>query len=135
MQYTSAVTIESRHVDALGHLNHVSALELLEYARDGWYAAANLWEGRDWSGAETLQTLVLNVNFNYRLECFQDEAITIVTAPVSRGNKSFIVSQEIIKLDGRVAIDGSATSLVRDAARGETIPVPGCLARYLPPRG
>ena len=118
MEYTSISRVESKHVDELGHLNHVYALELLEYARDDWYAAAGLWDGRSWSGAETLQTLVLNVNFNYRLECFLGETLKIVTAPLSRGSKSFVLKQEIIKPDGRVAIDGSATSLVRDAALG-----------------
>ena len=134
MEYISPTTIEAKYVDALGHLNHVSALELLEYARDDWFAAANLWDGRIWSGAETLQTLVLNVNFNYRLECFLDEAVRIVTSPVSRGHKSFVLKQEVIKPDGRIAIDGTATSLIRDAALGETIAVPDCLARFLLPR-
>ena len=132
MDYSSITKVESRHVDDLGHLNHVYALEIVEYARDDWYAAANLWEGRCWSGAETLQTLVLNVNFNYRLECFLDEELKIVTSPLRRGTKSFVLAQKIIKPDGRVAIDGTATSLVRDSALGETIPVPECLARYFP---
>ena len=132
MQYTTTSKVESKHVDDLGHLNHVFALQLLEYARDDWYAAANLWEGREWSGAENLQTLVLNVNFNYRLECFLGEELKIVTSPLERGTKSFVLKQEIYRPDGRLAIDGTATSLVRDAARGETIPVPECLARYLP---
>lgn len=132
MEYTSIGRVEAKHVDDLGHLNHVYALELLEYARDDWYAAADLWDGRKWSGAESLQTLVLNVNFNYRLECFLDEELKIVTSPHSRGTKSFVLKQEIIKPDGRVAIDGTATSLVRDAALGKTIPVPECLARYFP---
>lgn len=134
MQFTSNVTVLAKHVDDLGHLNHVFALEILEYARDDWYAAANLWEGRTWSGAENLQTLVLNVNFNYRLECFLDEELKVVTMPMQRGTKSFVLAQEIIKSDGSVAIDGTATSLVRDSAQGITIPVPECLARYLPER-
>ena len=36
------------------------------------------------------QTLVLNVNFNYRLECFLDEELKVVTSPLRRGNKSFV---------------------------------------------
>ena len=134
MKFTSETKVLARQVDDLGHLNHVYALEILETARDDWYAAANLWQGRSWSGAETLQTLVLNVNFNYRLECFLDEDLKVVTSPQRRGRKSFVLAQEIIKADGRVAIDGTATSIVRDAAQGVTVPVPECLARYLPER-
>ena len=134
MQFTSHVTVLAKHVDDLGHLNHVFALEILEYARDDWYAAADLWEGRSWTGAENLQTLVLNVNFNYRQECFLNEGLKVVTSPLHRGTKSFVLIQEIIKPDGQIAIDGSATSIVRDSALGQTIPVPDCLARYLSER-
>ena len=134
MQFASITRVQSKHVDELGHLNHVFALEILEYARDDWYAEAGLWDGRPWSGDETLQTLVLNINANYRLECFLDEELKVLTSPLQRGTKSFMLAQEIIKPDGRVAIDGTATSIVRDAAQQATIPVPECLARYLPSR-
>ena len=106
MEFVSATRVRPEHVDDLGLLNHVFALQLLEYARDDWYAEAGLWDGRPWSGDENLATLVLNVNFNYRLECFLDEELKIKTSPLARGTKSFSLAQEIIKPDGRVAIDG-----------------------------
>ena len=134
MQFVSTATVGQTHVDDLGHLNHAFALQILEYARDDWYAEAGLWQGRRWSGAENLGTLVLNINFNYRLECFLDEALKIKTAPVERGRKSFTLVQEIIKVDGRIAIDGSVTSLIMDMQAHQTLPVPESLARYLPER-
>ena len=134
MEFTSIARVQSAHVDELGHLNHVYALEILEYARDDWFAEAGLWEGRRWSGDENLATLVLNVNYNYRLECFLDETLKIVTAPVERGSKSFILAQQIVKPDGRVAIDGTTTSLIMDMESHLTLPVPECLGRYLPAR-
>ncbi len=72
---------------------------------------------------------------NYRLECFLDEALEIITRPLQRGNKSFTLAQEIIKPDGRIAIDGSVTSLIMDMERHQTLPLPECLARYFPLRG
>jgi len=134
MESVSSVRVAPAQVDDLGHLNHVFALQILEYARDDWYAEAGLWEGRPWSGAENLATLVLNINFNYRLECFLDEALQITTRPVERGSKSFTLSQQVIKSDGGVAIDGTATSLVMDMEQHRSVPVPECLARYLPAR-
>ncbi len=134
MEFVSVVKVAPAHVDELGHLNHVFALQILEYARDDWYAEAGLWEGRSWSRAEILATLVLNVNFNYRLECFLDEELKLITTPVDRGGKSFILAQRIVKPDGGVAIDGTATSLVMDMEQHCTLPVPECLARYLPTR-
>jgi thioesterase-3 len=134
MEFVSNVRVAPAQVDDLGHLNHVFALQILEYARDDWYAEAGLWEGCSWSGAENLATLVLNINFNYRLECFLDEELKIVTRPVERGSKSFTLSQQVIKPDGGVAIEGTATSLVMDMEQHRSIQVPECLARYLPAR-
>jgi len=134
MEFVSSIKVTPAQVDDLGHLNHVFALQILEYARDDWYAEAGLWQGRRWSGAENLATLVLNINFNYRAECFLDEALKIVTRPVQRGNKSFVLAQQIVKADGVVAIEGTATSLVMDMEEHRSLPVPECLARYLQAR-
>lgn len=46
------------------------AIQILEYARDDCYQKAGLWNGRSWTQIETLVGIVLNINFNYRLECF-----------------------------------------------------------------
>lgn len=134
VEFVSSVKVTPAQVDDLGHLNHVFALQILENARDDWYAEAGLWEGRPWSGAENLATLVLNINFNYRQECFLDEALKIVTRPVEHGSKSFTLAQQIVKPDGGVAIEGAATSLVMDMEQHRSVPVPECLARYLPAR-
>ena len=134
MEVVSQRVVESGHVDELGHMNHVAAVEILQYARDDWYRQAGLWQGHPWSGDENLGTLVLNLDVNYRLECFLDEAIRVVTRPLYRGSKSYTLAQEILKADGRVAIDAEVTSLVMDMAAHETLPVPECLARYLSPR-
>ena len=134
METISNVIVQSAQVDELGHLNHVAAVDILQYARDDWYQQAGLWGGRPWSGDENLGTLVLNINVNYRLECFLDEEIRVVTRPLYRGSKSYTLAQEIRKADDRVAIDATVTSLVMDMAAHETLPVPECMARYLPPR-
>ena len=134
MEHVSRVTLLPRHVDELGHLNHVAAVEILQYARDDWYQAAGLWQGRAWSGDERLGTLVLNLDVNYRRECFVDEQVDVITRPLERGSKSYLLAQEIVKADGAVAIDARVTSLVMDMQNRETLPVPESLARYLPPR-
>ena len=134
MEFVSSAKVTPAQVDDLGHLNHVFALQLLEYARDDWYADAELWEGRRWSGAENLATLVLIVNVNYREEWVLDEDIKIITRPLERGSKSFTLAQQIVKPDGAIAIEGTVTSLVMDMEQHRTLPVPECLARYLPAR-
>lgn len=134
MEFVTSTKVTAEQVDDLGHLNHVFALQLLEYARDDWYADAGLWEGRRWSGAENLATLVLNVNVNYREECFLDEDLKIITRPIERGSKSFTLAQQIVKPNDAIAIEGTVTSLVMDMEQHRTLPVPECLARYLPVR-
>lgn len=134
MQFVSTIRVQQTQVDELGHLNHVAAVDILQYARDDWYREAGLWEGRPWSGDENLGTLVLNININYRAECFLDEELSIVTRPLHRGRKSYTLAQEIIKPDGSVAINGVVTSLVMDMERRETLPVPDCMARFFPAR-
>ena len=133
MEFVTRTRVDRKHVDELGHLNHVSAVEILQFARDDWYQRAGLWGGRPWSGDEILGTLVLNINVNYRAECFLEEELEILTRPSHRGNKSYTLAQEIVKADGTVAIDASVTSLVMDLERHETLPLPQSLARYFPP--
>ena len=106
MEFVSNIKVSPAQVDDLGHLNHVHS--------------------------QNLATLVLNINFNYRQECFLDEALQIITRPVERGSKSFSLSQEVIKPDGGLAIDGTATSLVMDMERHRSVQVPECLAGICP---
>ena len=134
MRVESRIVVKASQVDELGHLNHVAAVEILERARDDWYREAGLWDGRPYSGDETLGTLVLNLNVNYRAECFVDEELRVITRPCERGNKSYVLEQEILKPDGAVAIDARVTSIVMDLAARETLAVPASLARYLPRR-
>jgi acyl-CoA thioester hydrolase/thioesterase-3 len=135
MQFVSTIRVQQKHVDELGHLNHVAAVDILQYARDDWYREAGLWGGRAWSGDENLGTLVLNININYRAECFLDEELRIVTRPLRCGRKSYALAQGIIKPDDSVAIDGVVTSLVMDMERHQTLPVPDCMARLFPAGG
>jgi acyl-CoA thioesterase FadM len=37
MQFVSTIRVQQKHVDELGHLNHVAAVDILQYARDDWY--------------------------------------------------------------------------------------------------
>ena len=51
------------------------------------------------------------------------------------GTKSFTLAHEIIKPDGRIAIDGRCTSVIMDLAGRTIVPVPECLSAHLPKRG
>ena len=117
-----------KHCDELGHLNHVQAVEYLERAREHWYRSCGL----EWS--DGFGTIVVNIDFNYRLECFVGDQLTVITRPLSMGTKSLKLGHQILRSDGRVAVDGEATSVVMDLQARQIIAVPDCLAEHLPKR-
>ena len=133
MNGTIAITVTTAHCDELGHLNHVEAVRYLERARSQWYRACGLF-APDGEPASSLGTVVVNIDYDYRRECFLNETLEVVTRPVSMGTRSFILAHEIIKPDGRIAVDGTCTSVVMDLAERTIIPVPECLAVHLPRR-
>ncbi|MCP5151317.1 MAG: acyl-CoA thioesterase [Ectothiorhodospiraceae bacterium] len=130
MNTETHVTITPEHTDILGHLNHVAAVRLLERARSDWYRACGLFPVEP----ERYGPVVVNIDYDYRRECFEGEALRIVTRPVARGTKSFVLEHEVYKPDGTVAVAGRATSVIMDMQAREIVPVPECLARHLPPR-
>ena len=124
------ITVTEAHCDELGHLNHVEAVRYLERARGRWYRECGLYADSE----DSLGTVVVNIDYNYRVECFVGERLKVTTRPVSMGTRSFILEHAIIKPDGRTAIDGRCTSVIMDLAERTIIPVPECLAVHLPRR-
>ena len=126
------IMVTQAHCDELGHLNHVEAVRYLERARAQWYRECGLFDG---DGGQSHGTVVVNVDYNYRVECFVGERLKVTTRPVSMGTRSFTLMHEIVKPDGRVAIDGQCTSVIMDLSERSIIPVPECIAAHLPKRG
>ena len=129
MDHQTIVEVTAEHCDELGHLSHVEAVRYLETAREEWYVDAGLYLEPREDG--TLVPVVVNLDVNYRLECFRGERLRVVTRPVSMRTRSFVLGQEIRKADDSVAIDCAATSVIFNMRSREAVAVPGCLARYL----
>ena len=129
MDTETIIEVTAEHCDELGHLSHVEAVRYLEEAREAWYVDAGLYLEPREDG--TLVPVVVNIDVNYRLECFLGDRLRVVTRPVSMRSKSFVIGQEIRKADDRVAIDGAATSVIFNLQLREAVAVPECLARYL----
>ena len=132
MEGATTITVTKDHCDELGHLNHVAAVRYLERARARWYRECGLFDAE---GGQSLGTVVVNIDYNYRVECFDGERLRVITRPVSMGTRSFILDHQIIKPDGRVAIDGRCTSVIMNLDERSIIAVPECLAVHLPRRG
>lgn len=130
MQSEMIIEVTQEHTDELGHLNHVTAVRYMEQARYAWYQACGLFapeHGR-------FGTVVVNINYDYRRECFLGERLRITSRGVSMGTKSMVVAHEIVKPDGEIAIEGRATSVVMDLAARRIVAVPACVAQHLAPR-
>ena len=129
MDSQAIIEVTAEHCDELGHLSHVEAVRYLETVREQWYVDAGLYlEPRD---EGTLVPVVVNIDINYRLECFLGDRLRVVTRPASMRSKSFVIGHEILKADDSVAIDATATSVIFNMQRREAVAVPECLARYL----
>ncbi len=130
MQTETIIEVTEKHTDNLGHLNHVTAVRYLEKARNDWYNRCRLFDPQ----RGHLGTVVVNINYDYRRECFLGEQLRVMTRGVSMGTKSFVLGHEIVKPDGEIAIEGRATSVVMDMSARRIIPVPACVAEHLVPR-
>ena len=128
MEGAIMITVTQAHCDELGHLNHVEAVRYLERARSEWYRACGLFDSE---GGQSLGTVVVNIDYNYRVECFVGERLRVTTRPIAMGTRSFTLEHAIIKPDGRTAVDGQCTSVIMDLDERSIIPVPESLAVHL----
>ena len=73
MESETVIEVTKAHTDELDHLNHVEAVRYLETAREDWFKDCGLYgeAGFDY----TLSPIVVNINYNYRLECFLGERL------------------------------------------------------------
>lgn len=129
MSLTSTIDLEVQEceIDELGHVNNARFLEYFERGRMDWYnrcdPALNDDTGRH------LGTVVVNINVNYRRECFCGDRLSVVTRAGSRGRKSYVLLQEIRTADQQCACDAKVTSVVMDMATREVISLPEKLAK------
>ena len=128
MEHEITLKVQSADCDNLGHLNHVEAVRYFERGREAWVAAAGLHEeigGR-------AGTVIVRIEVDYRLECFVDEPLSVLTRPLRLGTKSYTFAQQLLKADGEVAVRVEATSVVFDLEARRAIPVPHAIASRFP---
>ena len=124
MRTETTIVVTQQHTDELGHLNHVAAVRILEQARDEWYQVCGLYS----DAAAPYGTVVVNINYDYRHECFVGQALRVVTQPQRIGTKSIVLSHQILKPGGEIAISGTATSVVMEMQKRTIVAVPDCVA-------
>lgn len=120
------LTVQDGEIDELGHVNNARFLEYFERARMDWYNRCDATLNS--IGARHLGTVVVNIDINYRRECFAGDVLSIVTTPGIRGRKSYVLRQEILDRGGECVCDAKVTSVVMDMRTRKTTSLPDSLA-------
>jgi len=132
MQAELAIEVLAEHTDEIGHLNNVQALEFLQCGRIDLYARCGIRSER---GIGRYGTVVVNLNVDFRKECFRGDRVRVVSRLVSHGTKSFCTAQQILREDGTVAVEARVTSVVLEMASRSTVPIPASFADCFPAAG
>jgi thioesterase-3 len=121
------ITASETEVDDLGHLNNGVYIANLERARIAFYQHINL--ELESPPPKGLGTVVVNMNINFRLECFAGDHLQILTRAHSRGGRSYILSQTITRNDNEVVCDALVTNVIMDLNRRSVVDIPPALER------
>ena len=124
--------VEDSEIDELGHVNNARFLEYFERARMDWYNRCDPTLNNNLE--KHLGTVVVNIDINYRRECFAGDRLTVVTRPGTRGRRSYVLHQEILDADGDRVCDARVTSVVMDMATRKTDDLPEPLASQFAPK-
>lgn len=118
--------VQENEIDELGHVNNARFLEYFERGRMDWYNRCDpdLNERLD----RHLGTVVVNIDINYRKECFAGDRLSILTRPDRLGRKSYVLHQEILAVDGECVSDARVTSVVMDMSTRKVVALPEALA-------
>ena len=129
MAMTSRIELEvhENEIDELGHVNNARFLEYFERGRMDWYNRCDPELNKP--ANRHLGTVVVNIDINYRQECFAGDRLSVSTRAGARGGKSYVLHQEIIADDGRCVSDARVTSVVMDMSTRKTVALPKALAR------
>ena len=120
-------TTSQAQVDALGHLNNGVYISSLENARIAFYQHINL--KLESPPPRGLGTVVVNMNINFRRECFAGEHLQILTQAHSRGGRSYILSQTITRNGNEVVCDALVTNVIMDLNSRSVVDIPPELDR------
>ena len=118
--------VQDDEIDELGHVNNARFLEYFERARMDWYNCCDPMLNN--VADKHLGTVVVNIDINYRRECFSGDRLSIVTRPQSRGRRSYVLFQEILDSDENCVCDAKVTSVIMDMGTRTTASLPDSLA-------
>ena len=91
LESTIELSVRDSEIDELGHVNNARFLEYFERGRMDWYNRCD--PSLNKPADRHLGTVVVNIDINYRRECFAGDRISVVTRAHARRTKSYILHQ------------------------------------------
>ncbi len=119
--------VQESEIDELGHVNNAHFLEYFERGRMDWYNRCD--PALNHPGDRHLGTVVVNIDINYRRECFSGAQLSVVTRAHTRGRTSYVLHQEILASDGECVSDANVTSVIMDMGTRRVASLPETLAK------
>lgn len=120
------ITVRSTDIDFLGHVSNTRYLEYLQWGREEWYSEAGY--KFEQMLVEDVVTLVANINIDYLKAVYMGQRLVLETEPHSRGNKSFVLRQDLnLEESGEKVSAARVTIVAVDQRKGETIALPPAL--------
>ena len=115
--------------DMLGHLNHATMLNFLERAR--WSLLEPQVDIRNWA-RQPVYSVVRHVDIGYLAQSLPGENLVIRSGLLAIKRTSFIIKQEVRKVDSNVLVADAAIVFVAINQQGEPVPVPDEWRKWLP---
>ncbi|WP_126425318.1 acyl-CoA thioesterase [Brevibacillus marinus] len=127
MENVIETIVRSTEVDMIGHLNNAKYLEYMEWGRFAWIDQLGL--PLEAMRARGILPVVVNINVNYRKEVRMGERIKIVSKPLRRGEKSFVLRHELYNEAAALVCDADVTMVMIDAATRRATAIPEEISR------
>ena len=118
--------VKDSDIDELGHVNNARFLEYFEHGRMDWYNQCD--PALNNPAGLHLGTVVVNIDVNFRRECFAGEQLSVATRAHVRGRTSYVLHQEINASDGECVCDAKVTSVLMNMKTRKRIPLSESLA-------
>ena len=119
--------IERHDIDSLGHVNNAAYVRFFETGRIDLYRRIGLKLGP--GHQPRLGTVVVNLNVNFRAECFEGDKLRLLTSALRRGRRSFVIGHHLLDGECRTVADGETTCVVMNLDTREVVDMPPELSR------
>ncbi len=127
------LVVGKQDMDSLGHLNNATYVSYLERGRMDFYRRIGL--KLEPQRGPRLGTVVVNMDINFRSECFAGDVLRIHTRAFNRGTRSYMLEQSITHEQRGVVCDARVTNVIMELGNRTVVDIPPALARLYPAGG